>query len=110
MPNPADILSEQVDEDPEDQLRMQLAQGQGNNLAGAPQPPGQAGLAGQGPPPGMAGPQPMAPSPNVPGPLAALAKRPAHGKPHIRLKSKGPPPRKPKPHIKLKASAYGGTI
>lgn len=110
MPNPADLLSEQVDEDPEDQLRMQLAQGQGNNLAGAPQPPGQAGLAGQpgAPPPGMAGPQPMAPSPNVPGPLAALAKRP--GKPHIRLKSKGPPPRKPKPHIKLKASAYGGTI
>jgi hypothetical protein len=104
MPNPADILSEQVDEDPEDQLRMQLAQGQGNNLAGAPQPPGQAGLAGQGPPPGMAGPQSMAPSPNVPGPLAAFAKRP--GKPHIRLKSKGPPPRKSKPHIKLKASAY----
>jgi hypothetical protein len=100
MPNPADILSEETDEDPEDQLRMQLAQGQGNNLAGAPQPPGQAGLAGQGPP------QPMAPSPNVPGPLAALAKRP--GKPHIKLKSH--PPKKGKPRIKLRASAYGGTI
>ena len=40
MPNPADILSLQDDEDPDDLLRMQLAQGQGANLAGAPQPPG----------------------------------------------------------------------
>ena len=114
MPKPSDILTEDDDEDPEDQLRMQLDQGQGNNLAGGPQPPGQAGLAGQppqGPPPGMAGsPQPVAPSPNVPGPLAALAKRPA--KPHIRLRNKSPPPvvKKIKPRIKLKASAYGGTI
>jgi hypothetical protein len=102
VPNPADILSLQDDEDPEDQLRMQLDQGQGNNLAGAPMPPGQAGMQ----PPGAGGPPvPMPPSPNVPGPLSALPKMVPRGKPHIRLKSK-----KPKPKIKLKASAYGGII
>jgi hypothetical protein len=102
MPKPSDLLTEEVDEDPDDQLRMLLDQGQGNNLAGAPQPPGQAGLPGA-PPPGMAGsPQPLAPSPNVPGPLAAFAKRP--GKPHIKLKSQ--PAKKGKPHIKLKASSH----
>ena len=96
MPNPADILSLQDDADPDDQLRMQLDQGQGNNLAGAPMPPGQAGMA-----PGA---QPMAPSPNVPGPLSALARRkpPVPGKPHIRLKSKPTPPKKIKPKIRLK--------
>jgi hypothetical protein len=97
VPNPADILSEEDDEDPEDQLRMQLAQGQGNNLAGAPQPPGQAGMQ-QGP---------MPPSPNVPGPLAALAKKVPAGKPHIRLKNKNtsPPPavKKIKPKIRAKS-------
>ena len=98
MPNPADILSLQDDEDPDDQLRMQLDQGQGNNLAGAPQPPGQAG---------------MPPSPNVPGPLAALApkpkiklKAPPPGvKPHIKLKDTSPPPKvkKIKPKIRPKS-------
>ena len=113
MPKPADILTEEDDEDPEDQLRMELDQGQGNNLAGGPQPPGEAGLPGapppSPPPPGMAGsPQPVAPSPNVPGPLAALAKP---GKPRIRLKMSPPPAvKKIKPKIKLKASAYGRTI
>jgi hypothetical protein len=98
MPNPADILSLQDDEDPDDILRMQLAQGQGANLAGAPQPPGTpTGMPAATPPP--------AASPNVPGPLAALSKLTPRSKPHIRLKSK-----KPKPHIKLKASAYGRDI
>ena len=88
-PNPADLLSEQDDEDPDDQLRMQLDQGQGANLAGGPQPPGAPSAM---PPPG-------APSPNVPGPLAALAQRPT--KPRIKLK---PPPKvkKAKPKIRPK--------
>jgi hypothetical protein len=96
MPSPADILSLKTDEDPDDLLRMQLAQGQGANLAGAPQPPGTpTGMPMQGP------------SPNVPGPLAALA--PPPGKPRIKLLT---PPSKPKvkpkakkakPRIKLKA-------
>ena len=97
MPKPSDILTEEVDKDPEDQLRMQLDQGQGNNLVGGPQPPGQAGLPGA--------PQPVAASPNVPGPLAALAKKVPAGKPHIRLRSTSPPPKvkKIKPKIKLKS-------
>ena len=116
MPTPGDILTEEVDEDdPDDELRLQLDQGQGNNLAGGPQSAAQwldKALSGppQGPPPGMAGsPQPVAPSPNVPGPLAALAKP---GKPRIKLKNRPPPPavKKIKPKIKLKASAYGRTI
>ena len=100
MPTPFDIKSEQLDEDPGDQLRMQLDQGQGNNLAGGPQPPGQAG---------------MPPSPNVPGPLAALASKPKIKlkappppgvKPHIKLKNTSPPPKvkKIKPRIRLKSS------
>ncbi len=105
MPNPSDIASEEDDEDPDDQLRMQLEQGQGANLAGGPQPPGQGGLAGQpgAPPPQAAPPPPGGPSPNVPGPLAALAAKPA--KPHIRLKNKSPPPvvKKIKPKIRLKS-------
>jgi hypothetical protein len=102
VPTPADILSEEDDEDPEDQLRMQLAQGQGANLAGAPRPPGQAGM----PPPGGVMPSGAPPSPNVPGPLAALAKKVPAGKPHIRLKSKPaePPPRK-KLKVRLKPRA-----
>ena len=93
MPKPSDILSLQEDDDPDDELRMQLAQGQGNNLAGAPQPPGQTGMQ-----------PPSGPSPNVPGPLAALAARPA--KPHIRLKNTSPPPKvkKIKPKIRLKST------
>jgi hypothetical protein len=101
MPTPADLLSEEDDEDPDDQLRMQLDQGQGANLAGAPQPPGQSGM----PPPGGVMPGGAPPSPNVPGPLAALAKKVPAGKPHIRLKSKPksaePPPRK-KLKVRLK--------
>ena len=89
MPNPADLLSLQDDADPDDLLRMQLDQGQGANLAGAPQPPGApTGMPGQGAPP----------MPNVPGPLAALA--PPAGKPSIKLKV--PPAVKPKPKVKLK--------
>ena len=97
MPNPADIQSEELDpDDPDDQLRMELDQGQGNNLAGGPQPPGQTGMA----PPGAGGmPQPVAPSPNVPGPLSALAGK---GKPRIKLKA---PPPGVKPHIKLKSTS-----
>jgi hypothetical protein len=109
MPNPADILSLQDDEDPEDELRMQLAQGQGNNLAGAPMPPGQTGMQPGAPPPGQGIPGMMAPSPNVPGPLAALPKMVPRGKPHIRLKSKSAA-KKPKPKIRLKAQANGGSI
>ena len=110
MPNPADILSLQNDKDPDDQLRMQLDQGQGNNLAGGPQPPGAAGLkpdwsdaVPRMPPQQAPGAQPVAPSPNVAGPLAALAAKPA--KPHIKLKNKPPPPKakKIKPKIKLKS-------
>lgn len=107
MPNPADILSLQADADPDDLLRMQLAQGQGANLAGAPQPPGApTGMPGQG----------MV-SPNVPGPLAALA--PPPGKPSIKLKAPTavkPKPKvklktkKTKPHIKPKASALQGFL
>ena len=104
MPTPADLLSQEDDEDPDDQLRMELDQGQGANLAGGPQPPGQTGMAA---PPGMAAggsSQPMAPSPNVPGPLSALAKKPA--KPHIRLKNTSAPPKvkKIKPKIRLKST------
>ena len=99
MPNPADLLSLQDDADPDDLLRMQLDQGQGANLAGAPQPPGA--------PTGM----PTQAMPNVPGPLAALA--PPPGKPSIKLKV--PPavkPKvklkvKPKPRIKLKSALQG---
>jgi hypothetical protein len=85
MPTPFDLLSEKLDDqaDPDDQLRLQLGQNQGANLAGGP----------AGPPP----------SPNVPGPLAALAPRPVPGKPHIKLKSKSPP-KKIKPRIKLKSA------
>ena len=98
MPTPFDLLSEQLDDetDPDDQLRLELGQDQGGNLAGAPQatPDGQPDLA----PPGAGGmPQPVAPSPNVAGPLAALAKKPF--KPKIRLL----PKKKIKPHIKLKS-------
>lgn len=86
MPNPADLLSLQDDEDPDDLLRMQLDQGQGANLAGAPQPPGApTGMPGQG----------VAPSPAIPGPLAALA---PPGKPNIKLKT----PQAVKPKVKLK--------
>ena len=104
MPNPADLLSLQDDEDPDDLLRMQLDQGQGANLAGAPQPPGApTGMPGQGGPP----------MPNVPGPLAALA--PPAGKPSIKLKAPiavKPKPKvklkvKPKPRIKLKSALQG---
>lgn len=101
MPKPSDILSLQADQDPDDELRMQLAQGQGNNLAGAPQPPGQTGMQ---PPPGPPPGSPPGPPPNVPGPLAALAAKPA--KPHIKLKNTSPPPnvKKIKPKIKLKTT------
>lgn len=108
MPTPFDLLSEKLDDqaDPDDQLRLQLGQDQGANLAGGPQ----QGADGQPqfgavprmppptPPPGISG-----PSPNVPGPLAALApKKTPTIKPHIKLKSR-PPPKKGKPKIKLKS-------
>jgi hypothetical protein len=94
MPTPFDLLSEKLDDqaDPDDELRLQMGQNQGANLAGGPMPPG--------------GPAPQ-PSPNVQGPLAALAPpakpriklltKPAP-KPHIKLK-----PKKPKPKVKLSA-------
>jgi hypothetical protein len=98
MPNPADLLSLQDDEDPDDLLRMQLDQGQGANLAGGPQPPGA--------PTGM---PTQAAMPNVQGPLAALA--PPPGKPSIKLKAPvavkpkvKPKAKKAKPHIKLKSA------
>ena len=96
MPTPFDLLSEKLDDeaDPDDQLRLELGQNQGANLAGAPQPPG-------------------APMPNIPGPLAALApppgkpsiklKAPAAVKPKVKLKAK----KKAKPHIKLKSALQG---
>jgi hypothetical protein len=91
VPNPADLLSLQDDEDPDDLLRMQLDQGQGANLAGAPMPPGApTGMPGQG----------VAPSPNVPGPLAALAGPSAPGKPRIKMRLL---PKGKKPRIKLKS-------
>ena len=117
MPNFADLLSQKMpDPDPSDQLRDPL--GQGTNLAGLAQQPGQGAPPPApfdpsmmpGAPPGMGGaPQMggapgMAPAPNVPGPLAALA--PKASKPKIRFK----PAKKIKPKIKLKASAYGGPI
>jgi hypothetical protein len=115
MPTPFDLLSEKLDDqsDPDDQLRLQLGQDQGANLAGGPDaqpngmtPPSQGGVGG--PPAGMGGsPQPMAPSPNVPGPLAALAKK-TPGKPRIKLKTPQAK-KKTKPRIKLKASAYAPT-
>jgi hypothetical protein len=101
MPTPADLLSEKIDEDPDDQLRMQLDQGQGNNLAGAPQTPPQAGM----PPPGGVMPGGAPPSPNVPGPLAALAKKTPTTKPHIRLKSKPAEPPRKKLKVRLKPRA-----
>jgi hypothetical protein len=100
-PNPFDLLSEKDDPDPEDQLRMQLDQGQGNNLVGAPQPPGQSGM----PPPGGVMPGGAPPSPNVPGPLAALAKKVPAGKPHIRLKSKPVAPVRKKLKVRMKPRA-----
>ena len=116
MPNPADILSQKLEDDPDDQLREDLDQGQGENLAGGPQAPGPGGQQA----PSMGSPQSMAPSPNVPGPLAALAPKKGVSKPHLKLISKrGPhgkphfalaPKKKIKPHIKLKASAYGWTV
>jgi hypothetical protein len=85
MPTPFDLLSEKLDDqaDPDDELRLQMGQNQGANLAGGPQPM----------PPGGPAPQP---SPNVQGPLAALA---PPAKPRIKLLTKPAP----KPHIKLKA-------
>ena len=91
MPTPFDLLSEKLDDqaDPDDQLRLELGQNQGANLAGAPQP-----------------------MPNIPGPLAALApppgkpsiklKAPIAVKPKVKLKAK-----KAKPHIKLKSALQG---
>jgi hypothetical protein len=106
MPNPADLLSLQDDEDPSDQLRMQLDQGQGANLAGAPQPPGAPSGMPQGPgPPGMSLAAPGAPA-GVQGPLAALAKKPPPTRPRIKLKSK----HKTKPRIKLKTSPLQGFL
>ena len=111
MPNPADLLSSQLQPpDPDDQLRDPL--GQGQNLAGLSPQPGQGAAPPpqmdpsqmMGGPPQMGGPPGMAPSPNVPGPLAALAQKAP--KPKIRFK----PAKKIKPKIKLKASAYGGPI
>jgi hypothetical protein len=104
MPNPGDLLTQEIDEDPEDQLRMQLDQGQGANLAGAPRPPGQGGM----PLPGGGGVMPggAPPSPNVPGPLAALAKKTPTTKPHIRLKSKrAEPSARKKLKVRLKPRA-----
>ena len=99
MPTPGDLLTEQLDREPDDLLRLMMGQDQGANLAGGPDatpdaqtPPSQGGVGGPGA-------QPVAPSPNVPGPLSALASS-AQAKPKIKLKT--PAPRGPKPRIKLK--------